>query len=121
RYLEDEHSGNLAQLVNDNINQIQSFLNNGVHAYLEVGTNFIAVVVLFAWLSPNVAWIALWPFPIIAWMMYRYYQRIRPLYKDLSDRSGAIGSQLVESFGGVTTIRSFTTEEHEVARLEKLS
>ncbi|HSK79639.1 MAG TPA: ABC transporter transmembrane domain-containing protein [Thermoanaerobaculia bacterium] len=120
-YLEDEHTGNLAQLVNDNINQIQRFLDDGVHGFLEVGTNFVAIVVLFAWLSPNVAWIALWPFPVVAWMMYRYYRRIRPLYREVSARSGAVASQLVDSFGGIVTIRSFTNEEREVERLEKLS
>ncbi|HEV7766251.1 MAG TPA: ATP-binding cassette domain-containing protein [Thermoanaerobaculia bacterium] len=121
RYLEDESTGNLTAILNDNINQLQLFLDDGVNALLEIVTNVAVIVVAFAILAPEVAWIALLPLPIIAWIAVGYHKRIGPIYQDVHRRTAQVSSLLVNNFTGISTIRSFGTEEREARRLESMS
>jgi ATP-binding cassette subfamily B protein len=121
RYLEDENTGALATALNENINQLQLFLDDGVNALLEIVTNVAVIVVAFSILAPSVAWIALPPVPVIAWVAIRYQKRIAPIYEAMHRRSAQISSLLVNNFIGINTIRSFGAEKEELHRLETMS
>ena len=121
RYLEDNSTGNLTSILNDNINQLQLFLDDGFNSILEIATNVVVIVVLFAVLAPQVAWIGLTPIPFVGWLAVRYHKRTGPIYREVQEQAGAINRLLVNNLSGVTTIRSFGTEGHELERLRALS
>lgn len=121
RYLEGASTGNLVVVLNDNINQIQMFLDNGLNAILEITTNVVVIVAAFTALAPGIAWISLLPIPFVAFLAVRYHSRIGPIYQSIQRKSGAISGFLVNNLSGITTIRSFGTEGRELARLESLS
>jgi ATP-binding cassette subfamily B protein len=121
QYLEGESTGALTTALNENINQLQLFLDDGVNALLEIATNIAVIVVAFSILAPSAAWIALPPVPVIAWVAIRYQKRIVPIYETMHRRSAQISSLLVNNFIGINTIRSFGTEKEELRRLEAMS
>ena len=121
RYLEGASTGNLAVVLNENINQIQVFLDNGLNAILEIATNVMVIVAAFTVLAPGIAWISLLPIPFVAFLAVRYHSQIGPIYKSIQRKSGAISGLLVNNLSGISTIRSFGTEERELARLKSMS
>lgn len=120
-YLDDESTGELAAMLNDNINQLELFLNDGVHSILEMGTNVVAITFIFLFIAPSVSWIALLPIPILLWATFYYQRRIGPIYAEAVERSTLLNGQLVNNISGITTIKSFTAEGHELERIRHLS
>lgn len=118
---EEHRTGELVTILNDDINRMQFFLNDEMNHLIQVGTNGIVIGAAFLILAPAVAWIAMLPMPLVIWGSLRYQERIRPIYRDVQRRGGRIGAQLVNNLGGMATIKSFTAEEREIARVRRLS
>ena len=69
-------------------------------------------------LAPSVAWLAFLPIPIVLWGSFRFQRRIAPRYTEVRDRAGDLNSELAGHIGGIATIKSFTAEDREAARIE---
>lgn len=120
-HLESESTGRVAAVLTDNINQIESFLNEGASELLQMATNFIVVSIIYVVAAPSLAWAALLPMPLVLWGTFAFHERIGPLYKRAREKSGMLSGQLVTNISGVATIRSYTAERTEIGRLEVLS
>lgn len=120
-YLEGRSTGALATILNEDANQLEVFFNDGANDALQLAANVIVVGLAFIGLAPQLAWIALAPLPLVAWVSTRFRGRIGPLYTTVRERAGISDGHLVNNLTGITTIRSFTTEEYEDARLAQLS
>lgn len=120
-HLEDETTGGLASILNDDVNQLELFINEGANDLIQNITNFVVVGGLFLWIAPSVAWINLLPIPLIVGGSFYYQKKLGPKYARVREASGRLSSQLVSNLGGMATIESFTAEEHEVDRIRGLS
>jgi len=120
-HLESESTGRVAAVLTDNINQIESFLNEGASELLQMATNFVVVSIIYVLAAPTLAWAALLPMPLVLWGTFAFHERIGPLYARARERSGVLSGQLVTNISGVATIRSYTAEGTEIVRLERLS
>ncbi|HBL30866.1 MAG TPA: ABC transporter [Acidobacteria bacterium] len=120
-HLESESTGRVAAVLTDNVNQIESFLNEGASELLQMATNFIVVSLIYVLAAPSLAWAALLPMPLVLWGTFAFHERIGPLYKRAREKSGILSGQLVTNISGVATIRSYTAEGTEIGRLRGLS
>ncbi|HEV7518880.1 MAG TPA: ATP-binding cassette domain-containing protein [Thermoanaerobaculia bacterium] len=120
-HLESESTGRIATVLTENINQIETFLNEGASEILQMTTNFVVVSLIYVLAAPSLAWAALLPMPLVLWGTLAFHERIGPLYARARDASGVVSGQLVTNISGIATIKSFTAEEAEIARLEGLS
>jgi ATP-binding cassette subfamily B protein len=76
---------------------------------------------LFFYLSPEVAWMGVAPMPFILWGSVLYQRRLAPRYARVREAVGDLSADLAGNLGGVATIKSFTAEEREVARVRETS
>jgi len=119
--LEGRSTGELTAILNDSINQLQLFLDDGPNAILEVATNVLVIVGAFAIIGPHIAWIALLPIPFVAWLAVRYQDHTGSIYAAMQRLSGAISRLIVNNFSGIATIRSYGTEALEAEKVRVLS
>jgi ATP-binding cassette subfamily B protein len=120
-YLEERSSGALATVLNEDANQLEVFFNDGANDALQLAANVVVVGLAFIVLAPQVAWIALAPMPLVAWASTRFRSRLGPLYSAAREHASASDGHLVNNLTGITTIRSFTTEDYEETRVRELS
>jgi ATP-binding cassette subfamily B protein len=120
-YIQEERTGELVSILNDDINRLQVFLDNGANQLLVIITNVVLICPLFYFLAPTVAWIAILPIPIIAWLTFFYQENSAAGYSIVRDKAGVLNSQLINNLEGITTIKSFNTEDFEVGRIRQLS
>ncbi len=120
-YFEDRSTGGLMAILNDDVNQLERFLDGGANDLLQVATTVVLVGVAFFTLAPNIAWLAFLPIPVILWGSFRFQRRIAPRYAAVRAQVGVLSAHLAGSLGGIATIKSFTTEAREVARLAAAS
>lgn len=118
-YFEDRSTGNLVTILNDDVNQLERFLNGGANDLIQVATTVIAVGAVFFAISPLIAGIAFTPIPLIVLGAFYFQRRAQPLYADVRERVGNLGARLAANVSGITTIKSFATERFEAERIRQ--
>jgi ATP-binding cassette subfamily B protein len=117
-FFENRASGDLLAVLNDDVNQLERFLDHGADDIIQMFTTVLLIGAFFFAVAPQVAWVAFLPMPIIMWASIRYQRRLEPRYALVRDQAGILNSQLATNVGGIATIKSFTAEDREVARIE---
>ncbi|HYP03707.1 MAG TPA: ABC transporter ATP-binding protein, partial [Cyanobium sp.] len=120
-FFEAGSSGRLLTILNDDINQLERFLDQGANEILQLITTVLAVGAAMVYLSPGVAGISFLPIPVILWGSLRFQQRLAPRYREVRERAGDLASRLSNNLGGMLTIKSYATEGWEKARLSEQS
>jgi ATP-binding cassette subfamily B protein len=120
-YFEDRSTGGLMSILNDDVNQLERFLDVGANDIIQVVTTVIVIGAMFFILAPEVAWMAFLPMPFILWGSIRFQKQIAPRYAVVRERVGILNGQLANNLGGIATIKSFTAEQHEQGRISHLS
>jgi ATP-binding cassette, subfamily B, bacterial len=120
-YFEDRTTGGLLAVLNDDINQLERFLNVGVNDIWQVVTTVLVIGGIFFYTAPNVAWMAMLPMPFIIWGSIRFQRTLAPRYAAVRAQVGMLNAQLANNLGGIATIKSFTAEAHELGRVARES
>lgn len=118
-YFEDQSTGGLMSVLNNDINQLERFLDDGANRIIQVMTTVIVIGGLFFVVAPSVAWMALLPMPLIIWGSIRFQSALAPRYAAVREQVGILNSQLANNLSGIATIKSFTSEAHEVQRIRE--
>nr|WP_039868503.1 ABC transporter ATP-binding protein [Halomonas sp. TD01] len=120
-FFESKSSGQLVATMNDDVNQLERFLDGGANALIQVGVTVIAVGAVFFVLSPLIALLAFTPIPLIIWGAFFFQRKAGPLYSDVREKVGDLASRLSNNLSGIATIKSFTSEAREAERLRDAS
>lgn len=120
-YFEDRESGDLLAILNDDVNQLERFMDHGANDIIQVSTTVVLIGAIFFWLAPTIAWLAFLPIPFIVYGSVKYQKKLEPHYADVRNQAGAVNSQLANNLGGMATIKSFNAERAETRRIEQAS
>lgn len=120
-WFDERQKGDILAILNDDINQLERFLDKGANDLLQVSTTVIVVGAVFIAISWQVALFAVLPIPIIVWGSFRYQRSLEPRYAEVRKSAGAMNALLENDLSGMSTIQSFTAEDREIKRVEALS
>lgn len=121
KYFENQKTGNLISVVNDDVNQLERFLDVGANDILQVTTTVIVIGSMYFYLSPQVAWLSFIPIPIIIIGGFLFQKKIEPLYSGVREKAGHLSSFLTNNFQGISTIKAYCAEKIELTKLQELS
>lgn len=116
-WFEDQSTGGLLSILNDDVNQLERFLDIGANEIVRTAVNIVFVGIVFFVAAPVLGVVAFMPIPLIVWASVRYQRRLEPRYTDVRRSAGDLGALLANNVSGIATIRSFTAEDREVARV----
>lgn len=116
-YFEERSTGTLMSIINDDINQLERFLDSGANEVIQVVTTVLIIGGAFFWLAPEVAWLSMLPMPFILWGSIAFQKFLAPRYAEVREKASFINSRLSNNLGGITTIKSFTSEAYELERV----
>ncbi|MFS8119321.1 MAG: ABC transporter ATP-binding protein [Microcoleus sp.] len=120
-YFEERSTGGLISILNDDINQLERFLDDGANEVIQVITTVVVIGAAFVAASPGVAGLSMLPIPFIVWGSLAFQNRLAPLYADVREKVSFLNGQLSNNLTGITTIKSFTSEDYETQRIETQS
>ena len=120
-WFDERQKGDILAILNDDINQLERFLDKGANDFLQVSTTVIVVGAVFLAISWKVALFAVLPIPIIVWGSFLYQRSLEPRYAEVRNTAGRLNALLENDLSGMSTIQSFTAEERELKRVESLS
>ncbi len=120
-YYEDRSTGGLMAVLNDDVNQLERFLDIGAKDILQLIAVITILGTFFFVAAPGVAWLAFLPMPLIVWGSLRFQKRLAPRYARVREQVGHVNAQLGNNLSGIATIKSFTAEETETSRIADAS
>jgi ATP-binding cassette subfamily B protein len=120
-WFSEQSKGELMSILNDDINQLERFLDKGANELLQVGTTVVIISAIFFYISPAIAIYSILPIPVIIWGSFRFQSRIGPRYGEVRKEVGLLNALLSNNLSGISTIKSFTSEELEVKRVRAAS
>ena len=120
-WFEDSSTGKLVAILNDDVNQLERFLDGGANALIQVATSIIAVGAVFFYISPQIALMAFTPIPAIVLGAFWFQRRAQPLYATVREKVGLLSTRLANNIAGIATIKSFTREQYELDQLRQES
>ena len=112
-FFESRSSGELISILNDDVNQLERFLDGGANDFIQTFVTVVLVGGVFFYLSPTIAMLAFTPIPVIIWGAFFFLRRATPLYADVRTQVGKLATRLANNIGGITTIKAFTAEARE--------
>jgi ATP-binding cassette, subfamily B, bacterial len=118
-FFEEQNSGSLMSILNDDINQLERFLDKGANEVLQVIVTILLVGGTFFVVAPGIAWTAVVPMPFIVWGAIAFQKLLAPRYAQVRERVSFLNSRLSNNLGGITTIKSFTTEDYETEQVRQ--
>lgn len=120
-WFDERQKGDILAILNDDINQLERFLDKGANDLLQVSTTVVVVGAVFLLISWEVALFAVLPIPLIVWGSFRYQRSLEPRYAKVRNAAGQMNALLENDLSGMSTVQSFTAEASELRRVEELS
>jgi ATP-binding cassette, subfamily B, bacterial len=120
-WYENENIGNITAILNDDVNQLERFLDSGINSIIQIIISTIVVGAVFFYISPLIACIAIMPIPIILIIAFFFQKNLNPRYQAVRNAAGNISTTVFNNLLGIQTIKSFIQEKTEKERLKKIS
>ena len=121
QYFENKSSGRLMAVLNDDVNQLEKFLDTGANKLLQTITTVIVIGGTFLYISPLIAIFAFIPIPVIIFGSFRFTKTIASRYTRIRDAIETLNANLSNSLSGILTVKSFNREEREFIRISDSS
>lgn len=120
-FYQEQNSGNLATILNDDVNQLERFLDVGANDIIQTLTTVVSIGAIFFYLSAQIALLSFTPIPFILWGSFYFQKKVQPRYQSVRNEAGLLASMLVNNIAGMMTIKSYVAQNFEYDRLEKQS
>ena len=112
-FFERRQTGDLQAVLNDDVNQLERFLDVGANELVQLVTTVVVIGTTFFVIAPQVAWWSFLPVPVVLWGAFWFQRRLEPRYAEVRDRAGMLNASLGNRLLGMATVKSFGAEERE--------
>ncbi len=116
-----ERSGRLMALLNEDVNQIERFLNSGANDLIQVFCSSLLIGAVFFALTADLAVLALLPIPLILFGAFWFQRRLYPRYAAAREAAATVSSRLSNNLSGMATIQAYTAETFEAEHVRAAS
>ena len=116
-----ERSGRLMALLNEDVNQIERFLNTGANDLIQVFCSSLLIGAVFFALTADLAVLALVPIPLILVGAFWFQRRLYPRYAAAREAAATVSSRLNNNLSGMATIQAYTAEDFEAEHVRGAS
>ncbi|MCP2506825.1 MAG: ABC transporter ATP-binding protein/permease [Candidatus Thalassarchaeaceae archaeon] len=121
QWFSEQTTGGLMSVMNDDVNQLERFLDQGANDLFQVATTVFVVGGIMLFLAPEVAIWAILPVPVIVGGSFLFQRKIGVRYSNVRKEVSDLNATLNNNLQGITTIKSFTAENREIERVEMAS
>src|SRR6478735_3774631 len=116
-----ERSGRLMALLNEDVNQIERFLNTGANDLIQTFCAVLLIGTVFFVMTSSLAVLALLPVPLILVGAFWFQRRLYPRYSAAREAAATVSARLSNNLAGMATIQAYTAEEFEAAHVREAS
>ena len=115
-YLQGQRTGDLMSRAMGDVDELQSFIVNGIDVIVGEALLWIATVIIVFWMDWRVASVSLAPMILVYVLLRKFNTKIQPIYKSARERLGDVSTRIQENLSGVVVIKIFGREKQEAKR-----
>ena len=115
-FFENQRLGQLIAIVNDDVNQMETFLNTIFNEIIQLFVLCGFALFVMAVTSWQLALFSLIPVPIVILGSIAYQRFISPYYQAIRHHVGEMVARLENNLSGIGVIKSFTAEAFELIK-----
>ena len=119
--IEQTSTGELISTINDDINQMERFLEDGVNQVTQLFVSILFIGIVFLFASPLITLLAIMPIPFILIGSFYFQHKLSPKFLNVRQKASEISGVLQRNLLGILTIKSFVSEQYESKRVEQTS
>jgi len=116
---ESRSSADLLSRLMEDVDQADDLISRTADELVVAVIGLVAALAIMLWLSWQLTVAALVPVPILLWLIAAFTGRMRPVYRLVRDRKGALYGRAGEALSGVQTVKAFARESHELERFQE--
>ncbi len=120
-FFEEHRLGETLAMLNDDVNQLERFLNTGANELIQTVVLFTFASFILFDTSWRLALVGMAPIPLILLGSLLYQRKIAPRYQRVREAVGSLSSRLENNIAGILVIQSFGAEAFELDRVRKAS
>src|SRR4029077_12403954 len=120
-FFEEHRLGEILAMLNDDVNQLERFLNTGFNELLQLVVLFLFSGLIMFSTSWQLSLVGMAPIPVILWGSLLYQRKISPRYRRVRGAVGGLASRLENNIAGILVIKAFTAERFETERVRRAS
>jgi len=118
-FYSEQRVGDLSNRISSDLSQIQDAISFTLAEFLRgIFTLIIGLSFIF-WISTELALVMLAVVPLIAVVAVVFGMRIRNMSRKAQDQLADSGTIVQETFQGISIVKAFTSEPHELSRYKK--
>lgn len=119
--VEQTSMGQIISIMNDDINQLERFLEDGINQIIQIVISTVLIGIVFFVCSPIITLCAIVPIPFILFGAFYFQHQLEPKFLKVREKAANISSALANNLQGLMTIKTYTSEKWEEQKLEGLS
>ncbi|HEX5690885.1 MAG TPA: ABC transporter ATP-binding protein, partial [Roseiflexaceae bacterium] len=116
-FFAQRRSGDLLARLTADVESIQNVLIRGTDSVAANGLRVLGVAGIFIWLQPTLGLVVLLPMILVGFLLARYNQRVRPVYRAARNQLGDLSARLADNLNGVRVIQAFAQQQREAVAL----
>lgn len=118
-FYSEQRVGDLSNRLSSDLSQIQDAVSFTLAEFLRgIFTLLIGLTFIF-WISTELALVMLSVVPLVAVVAVVFGMRIRKMARKAQDQLAESGTIVQETFQGISIVKAFTSEAHELSRYRK--
>ncbi|MFC7068619.1 ABC transporter ATP-binding protein [Halobaculum lipolyticum] len=120
-YFSGRRTGDLMSVLNNDVNALESFLENALGATLWIVATIAGIGVILVGLNLPLTAVTLLPVPLLAAFTLLFTRVIEPRYLSIREEIGDLNSRLENNVGGIEVIKTEGAEAYERDRVAESS
>ncbi len=120
-FFDDRRTGELMSVLNNDVNQLESFLSDGVSSALRTVALVVGVGAVLWSMNASLAVVTMAVVPVLLAFTLGFARIVGPKYATMRASVGALNSRLETNLAGMPVIKSEHTEAYEADRVEDAS
>ncbi|MFC6955353.1 ABC transporter ATP-binding protein [Halorubellus litoreus] len=120
-FFDRTRTGELLAVLNNDVNQLESFLTDGVSSTLRLLALVLGVGAIMLALNPVLALAALVAVPVLGAFTVAFVRRVQPKYAAMRASVGSLNARLENNVGGIEVIKTEHAEAYEADRVRDAS
>ncbi|GAC1555370.1 MAG: ABC transporter ATP-binding protein [Ktedonobacteraceae bacterium] len=113
---DESETGQLMSRLTVDIEAVRNFITLGLLRSLLTLVTFTAITVILFRLDAYLALVTLISVPLLVFLSVQVARRLRPLWMNVQNENGVLGTVMQESLSGVRVVKAFAREEFEIAK-----
>lgn len=118
-FFHERRTGDLISRVVGDVDTVQDAVVSGVDTFIANILGMLGVSIIMIWYNWKLGLLTVCPVFLTFTIMYRYNQKVKPVYRAARDKLGDVSARLQENLTGVHTVKAFAREEVAEERFQQ--